>query len=78
MDVSADAILSIIAAEARLAGAALKPDATLIDLDISSIDLVSIIFELEDQFGLEIQPEDISPTATIAELIEHVLSLQPK
>jgi acyl carrier protein len=78
MDVSAQAILSVIAAEARLDASRLRPDATLVDLDIGSIDLVSIVFELEDRFGVEIQPEDISPTATIAELIDHVLSRQPQ
>ncbi len=78
MAASAEEILSVIASETRLDASALKPDATLLDLDISSLDLVSVVFELEDRFGLEIEPENIPPTSTIAELIDHVMRLEAK
>lgn len=75
MAVTADEVLEIIAAEAKLDRAALKPDATLTDLAISSLDVVSVVFELEDRFGVDIEPESIEPTFTIAEFVDHVVSL---
>jgi acyl carrier protein len=75
MAVTADEVLDIIAAEAKLDRAALKPEATLTDLEISSIDVVSVVFELEDRFGLEIEPESIEPTFTIAQFTNHIVSL---
>jgi acyl carrier protein len=78
MTVTADEVLDIIAAEALVDRAALRPDATLTDLDISSIDVVSVVFELEDRFGLEIEPESIEPTFTIAQFVDHIVSLANK
>lgn len=78
MAVSAEAIRSIIAAEAGLDEAALRPDATLAELDIGSIDVASALFALEDQFGIEVEPDAIDPASTISEFIDHVLSLPEK
>jgi acyl carrier protein len=78
MTVTADEVLDIIAAEALVDRAALRPDATLTDLDISSIDVVSVVFEPEDRFGLEIEPESIEPTFTIAQFVDHIVSLANK
>ena len=78
MTVTAEEVLDIIAAEALVDRAALKPDARLTDLDISSIDVVSVVFELEDRFGLQIEPESIEPTFTIAQFVDHIVSLANK
>ena len=78
MAVTAEEVLDIIAAEAKLDRLALKPDATLVDLAISSIDVVSVIFELEDRFGLEIEPESIAPDFTIAQFVDHIVSLSTR
>lgn len=78
MPISANDIKAIIAAEAGRDVADLKPDQTLIDLDISSLDVVSALFVLEDEYGIEIEPDAIAPTATISDFIEHVLNLSAK
>ena len=78
MTITTEEILSIMASEAGVDLALLKPEATLVDLDISSLDVVSVIFELEDRFGLEIEPDSIAPTFTVAEFVDHVMSLSAK
>jgi acyl carrier protein len=78
MAVTADEVLDIIAEEAKLDRAALTPEATLTDLAISSIDVVSVVFELEDRFGMQIEPESIEPTFTIAQFVDHIVSLAAK
>ncbi len=75
MAVTADEVLNIIAAEAKLDREMLKPEATLSDLAITSLDVVSVVFELEDRFGLEIEPDTIAPTFTIAQFVEHIVKL---
>jgi acyl carrier protein len=74
MAVTRDSVLSIIANEANLEIEKLKPDSTLVDLQISSIDVVSAIFALEDEFGIEIEPSDISPDFTLGQFVDHVMS----
>lgn len=75
MTVTRDSVLSIIANEANLDIGKLKPESTLIDLDISSIDVASAIFALEDEFGIEVEPGDISPDFTLEQFVDHVMSL---
>ena len=67
-------ILRIIADESGLDVDNLDATAKLRDLDISSIDLVSAIFTIEEKLGVTIAPEDVSPDATIRELVDLVLS----
>jgi acyl carrier protein len=50
-------ICEIIAKEARIDVATVVPTATIEDLKIASIDLVQIIFAIEEAFDIEI-PED--------------------
>jgi acyl carrier protein len=42
------------------------------DLDADSLDLVELIMELEDQFGLKISDEDAQKIATVGEAVEYV------
>ncbi|HKR90859.1 acyl carrier protein [Novosphingobium sp.] len=65
-------IVSLISKETGLPPDKLLPEATLATLDISSLDLVSLLFELEDQFGIEIQPEDIPRDSTLQQLIDRI------
>jgi len=65
-------IMALISQETGLEREKLAPDATLATLDISSIDLVSVLFEIEDRFGVEIQPEDIPPESTLQQLIDRI------
>lgn len=78
MAMTSDEVLAIIAQEAGVDPVKLTLDATLIDLDISSLDVVSAVFELEDRFGVEIEPESIAPDWTIGQFVDHVMSLANK
>ena len=48
-----DEILDIIAQKAMVDRSLLKPEAKLSDLNISSLDMVEVIFALEDKLGIE-------------------------
>jgi acyl carrier protein len=72
--ITREAIVQIIAAESGLDVEKLDPAMKLRDLDISSIDLVSAIFTIEEKLNVTIAPEDVSPDATVAELVDLVIS----
>ena len=44
------------------------------DLDADSLDLVELIMELKDQFGLKISDEDAQQIATVGQAVEYVVS----
>jgi acyl carrier protein len=67
-----DDIIALIAKETGLPTEQLVPEATLATLDIASLDLVSMLFELEDQYGIEIQPEELSRETTLRQLFERI------
>lgn len=48
-----DAILDIVAEKAMVDRSTLVPEAKLTDLNISSLDMVEVIFALEDKLGIE-------------------------
>jgi acyl carrier protein len=64
-----DEIIAIIAQEARIDEAKLTDDATLVSLDMSSLDLVSVLFAVEDRYGVEIQIEDLGSAKTLGEFV---------
>jgi acyl carrier protein len=74
MTLSRQSIIEIVAEESGLDEGKLREDAKLSDLDISSIDLASAIFTIEEKLGVVIEPDDIPREATLGELIDIVLT----
>ncbi len=46
------------------------------DLDADSLDLVELIMELEDQFGIKIPDEDAQKLTTVGQAVDYVLEQQ--
>jgi len=69
MAITADQILDIISEEVPIDRADLKPEATLEALNIASLDMISVMFALEDKFGVIIEQTDVAEVKTLAEFI---------
>ena len=74
MAITTDEVLDVVSKEASIDRAVLKPEATLETLGIASIDMVSIVFELEDRFGLIVQPEDFAQARTLQDVVDVVIA----
>ncbi len=72
MAVTAEAILDIIASESAIDRTKLSSEATLESLDINSLDVASIVFELEDRFDIVIEPDAIRPDFTVGAFVAHI------
>ena len=69
MAITADQILDVISEEVPIDRAQLLPEATLESLNIASLDMISVMFALEDKFGVIIEQNDVAETKTLADFI---------
>jgi acyl carrier protein len=71
-------IFDIVAKQARVDGATLKRDTQLSKLDLQSIDIIELIFAIEDKFDISVpySPNDLNSAGisfeTVGDLIDAV------
>ncbi len=51
------------------------PETSLADLALDSLDLITVMFELEDQFGISIPDEEFRALGTVGDVTEAVRKL---
>lgn len=77
-------VAEIIAAHCSVDAATLTPATRLEDLDVQSLDLVEIVFEIEERFGIEVPSNADAGSrlefATIGEIVAGVKGIldEPK
>ena len=74
MAITADDILTIISDEVPIDRALLDPTATLESLNIASLDMISVMFALEDKFGLVIEQDDVKDAKTLQDFLDVVIA----
>jgi acyl carrier protein len=63
-------LLDLIAEEAMRDRATLHRGLTLEDADLESLDVITILFEVEDQFGKRLEPKDLEGCKTLGDLMD--------
>jgi acyl carrier protein len=74
MAITADDVLTIISEEVPIDRGLLDPAATLDSLNIASLDMISVMFALEDKFGLVIEQEDVKDAKTLQDFLDVVIA----
>ena len=74
MAISETELLDLFSKESRIDRGALTRDATLQDLNIDSMDVLSVLFEIEDRYGAIVEVGDLPQAATLGELSDYLLS----
>jgi len=72
-----DEILDVVAQKAMIDRSKLTRDAKLTDLNVSSLDMVEVIFALEDKFGIEL-PFNANTSAAEFETVSDVIAMVEK
>ncbi len=74
MAITADEVLTIISDEVPIDRTLLDPKATLESLNIASLDMISVMFALEDKFGLIIEQDDVKDAKTLQDFLDVVIA----
>ena len=72
-----DEILDIVAQKAMIDRSKLTPSAKLTDLNVSSLDMVEVIFALEDKFGIQL-PFNANTSANDMQTVGDVIAMVEK
>jgi acyl carrier protein len=65
---SQDELLDLVAEEALIDRAKLAPDASISALGIDSVDTATVLFALEEKYGVLLETDDLSPEMTLGQL----------
>jgi acyl carrier protein len=68
-------LIDIIAEEALIDRAKLDPSAKLEDIGLDSVDLVSVVFAIEEKYGIEIAEDAFSRSDTLGVVLQKVDAL---
>jgi acyl carrier protein len=68
--ISDDEVLDLIAKEALLDRDKLRRDLPLKDVGIASLDVISILFEVEDRYGVHVEEGDFADCGTLGAFVD--------
>jgi acyl carrier protein len=63
-------VVALIARHKNLDPASVNPGAALSDLNISSLDAITIVYELEEELGIEVPNEELQSLGTVRDIID--------
>jgi acyl carrier protein len=67
---SDDELFDVVANEALVDRALLSRDAVLEDLGIASLDVISVLFEVEERFGIVVEESELRDCKTLGQLMD--------
>lgn len=63
-------LIDLVAKEALVDVEKLKKDSTLEEIGLDSVDLVSVVFAVEDKYGVTIGEGDLEKSATLGQMLD--------
>jgi acyl carrier protein len=71
-DVDPNTLLDIVSEEGLVAREGLTAESRLADLGIPSLEMVNILFVVEDRFGVRVETDELAEATTIQDLLDVV------
>ena len=71
-DVVAEKVISTLASVKRIPADTIKLDTNLQDLGIDSLDVFTLLFELENAFKISIPDDDVRSLRTVKDVVEGI------
>ena len=65
-----EAAIAAIARQKNIDPRSIHLDSSLADLSISSLDAISIVYEIEEQFDIEVPNESLSALETVRDMVD--------
>lgn len=69
-------VITAIAELKKADAGTISPDASLAELEIDSLDVVTLVFELEDEFQVSVPDDKIRSVRTVRDIIDGIQLLQ--
>lgn len=68
-------VIAVIARSQRIGAETITPESTFVDLNIDSLDGLQLVFELEEEFGVDIPDDAAKEFKSVAEVVRGLESL---
>lgn len=72
--IDTQAIINVFAQEAALDPAGLTPDTVLKELGITSLDMMNVLFSIEEATGVILETDELETITTLGELVHLIES----
>jgi acyl carrier protein len=71
---SDEKLFDLIADEALVDRGSLRRDVSVQDVGLTSLDLISVLFVVEDKYGVQIDENDLKSCETLGDLVDQLKS----
>jgi len=70
-----DAVVAAVARQKNISPSTIKPETSLEEIGISSLDAITIVYEIEDAFDVEVPNENLESLKTVQDIVDGVAEL---
>jgi len=70
-----DAVVAAVARQKNISPSKIQPETSLEEIGISSLDAITIVYEIEDAFDVEVPNENLESLKTVQDIVDGVAEL---
>ncbi len=70
-----NAVITAIVRQKKLDAATITRDSVLTELGITSLDAITIVYDIEEQFDIEVPNETLEGLQTVGDIVDSLVSL---
>jgi acyl carrier protein len=70
-----NAVITAIVRQKKLDATTITRDSVLTDLGITSLDAITVVYDIEEQFGIEVPNEMLEDLQTVGDIVDGLAAL---